>query len=507
MKKSVRSQRAFLVFALLLLVQWSIAQSVHKFAKEADQFVTQITNKIPELPSISIVVVKGDQPVFMKSYGYADIARKIKAQNNTPYYIASSTKSFMGMAAAILHHQGKVDLNTNLADGLSYIKFKPEVKAREVTLYDLLSHNSGLKNSFFGFRAAYSGYIDREEMDWVLENETRRKGERGKFEYTNLGYNIYTHMLDKKLGLPWQDVLNNLLFKPLNMKRTTAYISLAKKNGWQCAQPYFALGENGPEALYLKKTDNTMQSAGGLITTVEDMAHWLAFNMNNGKFNNKQVVPTEVIKNAHTSRAKLDGKGKPYRYTGYSLGWGNALYKGKKMLQHDGSYPGFKAHITMMPDEKIGMAILTNDRSIGGNVAYEISQFVYDWWLSKGENISNVEASIEIIKEKIAQIKERLGDAKKKQALIKWNLTEPLQRYVGTYFSKQMGKVEVTIVDGRLKITHGNLHSLTKPALAKNTVKVEMVPQRDWKVRFDVLPGNPAHSMNLDGDDFVRLNK
>ena len=507
MKKSVYSPKKFLLLMLLFLSQWGMTQSANEFSEKTNKFITKITDQIPELPSISIVVVKSDQVVFMKSYGYADIARKIKAQNNTLYYIASSTKSFLGMAAAILHYQGKIDLNTTLADGLPYIKFKPEVKAGEVTLRDLLSHKSGLKNSFFGFRAAYSGYVDRKEMDWVLEHETRRKGARGKFEYTNLGYNIYTHLTDKKLGIPWQDLLNQLLFKPLKMKHTTAYMSLAKKNDWPCAQPYFALGEYGPKALYLMKTDKTMQSAGGLITTVEDMAHWLAFNMNRGRFNRQQLVPAEVVKNAHTSWAKLDGKGKPYRYTGYSLGWGNARYKGKKMLQHDGSYPGFKAHITMMPDEKIGMAILTNDRSIGGTVAYEISQFVYDWWLSKGKETSNVEASIAIIKEKIAQIKERLNAEKKKQALIKWNLTEPLQHYVGTYFSKQMGKVEVTIVNEQLKITHGNLHSLTKPALAKNTVKVEMVPQRNWKVRFDVVRGKPAHSMNLDGDDFVRINK
>ncbi|OJJ14429.1 hypothetical protein BKI52_42355 [marine bacterium AO1-C] len=507
MKKSVPTQRALATLILLFLFQWSIGQNADQFAKEADQFITKITSQIPELPSISIVVVKGDQSVFMKSYGYADIARKIKAQNNTPYYIASSTKSFMGMAAAILDNQGKVSLNSTLADGLPYIKFKPEVKAEKITLRNLLSHTSGLKNSFFGFRAAYSGYIDRKEMDWVLANETRRKGEMGKFEYTNLGYNIYTHLTDKKLGLPWQEVLNNLLFKPLQMKRTTAYMSLAKKKGWQCAQPYFASGENGPEALYLMKADNTMQSAGGLITTVEDMANWLAFNMNEGKLHGKQIVPAKVLKTAHMSWAKLDGTGKPYRYTGYSLGWGNALYKGEKMLQHDGSYPGFKAHITMMPEQKIGIAILTNDRSIGGTVAYEISQFVYDWWLSQGKETSNVEVSIEIIKEKIAKIKQRRRAEQKKQALIKWNLTEPLQSYTGTYFSKQMGKVFVKVVDGMLKITHGNLHSLTKPAAAKNTVKVEMVPQRDWKVSFAIVPGKPAHKMNLDGDDFVRVEE
>ncbi len=84
-----------MAFCMLLGGQQSKAQNAKKFAKETDQLLKKITATFKELPSISVVVVKGDKPVFMNSYGYADIANKVKAKNNTPYYIASATKSFM----------------------------------------------------------------------------------------------------------------------------------------------------------------------------------------------------------------------------------------------------------------------------------------------------------------------------------------------------------------------------------------------------------------------------
>ncbi|EAY27086.1 beta-lactamase, putative [Microscilla marina ATCC 23134] len=491
--------------ALLFAACTSQAQNVEKFAKETDEFLTKFINTVKELPSISVVVVKGDRPVFMKSYGYADIAHKVKAQNNTPYYIASSTKSFMGMAAAILDHQGKVNLNATLAESMPSIKFDASVKADQVKLRDLLTHTSGIKNAYFGFRAAYSGNIDRKEMNWVLENKSGRRDEIGKYRYTNLGYNIYTHMTNKKLGIPWQDVLHNLLFKPLEMERTTAYMSLAEKNGWKYAKPYFALGENGPEELYLMKKDNTMQSAGGLITTVKDMANWLIFNINEGKFKGKQLVPAKVVRMAHSPLAKRKSDRRPYGSKGYGLGWENGTYQGKRVLQHDGGFAGFRTHVAFMPDTKVGITVLANDGMISGDLAHELSRFVFDWWLKGGKSSRKLNAFVKKTAKKVDKYRKRFAASKAKRAKRTWQLTEPLKHYIGVYYNQSLGKLYVKLKNGKLEVVHGNMHSIATPFVKENTIRVELVPGRGWVVGFKIAKGKKATELTVDGDVFKRV--
>jgi CubicO group peptidase (beta-lactamase class C family) len=493
------------VFMALFAQSVAQAQDAQQFAKKTDEFLTKITQMVKELPSISVVVVKDDRPVFMKSYGYADFANQVKAQTNTPYYIASSTKSFMGMAAAMLDHQGKVSLNASLAESMPYIKFDASVKADEVKLRDLLTHTSGIKNGYFSFRAAYSGNIDRKEMDWVLENKSGRRDEIGKYRYTNLGYNIYTHMTDKKLGTPWQDLLNEMLFKPLGMKRTTAYMSLAEKKGWKYAKPYFMLGKNSPEELYLMKKDNTMQSAGGLITTVEDMANWLIFNINEGKFKGKQLVPAEVVRMAHSPLSKHKSKRKPYGSVGYGLGWENGIYQGKRVVQHDGGFAGFRTHVAFMPDTKVGITVLVNDGWVGGGVAHELSRFVFDWWMNGGKSTRDLDAYIKATTKKVKKYRKFIADDKAKRAKRAWTLTEPLASYTGTYYSKSLGKVYVKLKNGKLEVSHGNMHAVAEPYPKENAIRLEMVPKRGWGIRFTIEKGEKASALNMDGDVFQRV--
>lgn len=481
------------------------AQSTARFKKEVHQFITQVTQHFKEIPGISLVVVKGDRPIFIKSYGYADIEHKVKAQNHTAYYIASATKAFTGMAAAILDHQGKINLETSLADGMTDIRFKPEVQADQIKLRDLLCHTSGLKNSYFGFRAAYSGNINRQEMDWVLANKTQRKNQLGKFEYTNLGYNIYTHMTDKKLGISWQDLLANLLFKPLKMKHTTAYMSLAKKAGWNYAKPYFGTGSKQPEVLYLMKKDNTMQSAGGLISSAEDMANWLIFNINQGRFKGKQIVPKIVVQKAHKSWATYHSKGSLFTNTGYGLGWAKGIFKDHSIHYHGGGFAGFRTHMSFMPDQKLGVTIFTNESSVGPSVITSIARFIYDWWLEKGVSAKSMNLRIANLRTKADKIQVKVQADLKQRAKRSMKLTAPLRNYVGTYYNRSMGNVIVTVKQGTLEITHGNMHALVEPYIKENTVRVELFPKRGWVVSFKASPEQKIIELNLDGDIFKRV--
>lgn len=153
---------------------------------------------------MSVAVVKDDKAIFVKSYGMANKTTGQKADNETLFYIASSTKSYMALAAALLDREGKIKLSdpiTMYAKGLNFKNAIPD----KVTIRDLLTHTSGLSNDPLTFRMAYSGESDPKEMARVFaEATTYDDAAYGKYKYDNLGYNIYAVLLRnhlKKIGV------------------------------------------------------------------------------------------------------------------------------------------------------------------------------------------------------------------------------------------------------------------------------------------------------------------
>jgi len=205
---------------------------------ELDAYIRKAMAAIPEIPSVAMVVVKDGKPIFMRAYGLANKETGTKADANTLYYIASSTKSYMALAAAILDREGKIKLSdpvTKYAPGVTFKNALPD----KVKVRDLLTHTSGLANEPLTWRVAYSGEIDDKDMLRVFaEGTTFDEKSYGKFAYTNLGYNIYALLVKLSLGKKWQDVLQEKVFGPLGLKQTSSYVSKMRAAKLMIADSY-----------------------------------------------------------------------------------------------------------------------------------------------------------------------------------------------------------------------------------------------------------------------------
>ena len=300
-----------LVLSPLSVCAQSTSQiSEKELAAELDAYIRRTMEAIPDLPSVAMVVVKDDKPIFMQAYGMANKESGIKADANTLYYIASSTKSYMALSAALLDREGKIKLSDPITKYLPGVTFKTPVPAT-VTVRDLLTHTSALGNDSLTWRVAFSGEIDDADLIKVLaEGTTFDEPKYGKYEYTNLGYNIYGMMLKASLNKKWQDVLQEKVFDPLGMKQTTAYVSKAKAKKLVVADAYlFDPSKESVIRSRLEKQDNNMQSAGGIVSSINDLGRWLSVNMNNGKLDGKQVIPADVMQAVRqTPRHHVAGK-------------------------------------------------------------------------------------------------------------------------------------------------------------------------------------------------------
>src|SRR5687767_8515051 len=120
--------------------------SEKEFTSELDAYIRKAMEAVPELPSVAMVVVKGDKPIFMQAYGLANKETGTKPDPNTLYYIASSTKSYMALAAALLDREGKIKLSDPVTKYAQGITFKAPIPEK-VTVQNLLTHTSALRNS------------------------------------------------------------------------------------------------------------------------------------------------------------------------------------------------------------------------------------------------------------------------------------------------------------------------------------------------------------------------
>ena len=136
------------------------------------------------------------------------------------------------------------------------------------------SVTSGIANQGLGWATAFSGVHDAGSLHaLVAQSRPDPDVPFGRFDYSNLGYNIASVWRDRIDAKPWQAQLQARIFAPLKMVHTTARTSEAEARGWTIAKPYAFVSVDRSVPLYLRKTDATMHAAGGMLSTAPDLAN------------------------------------------------------------------------------------------------------------------------------------------------------------------------------------------------------------------------------------------
>ncbi len=510
----MRPNRPALLFLLLPLVLPPLrpvgasadprpASDAAEFVAETDAWTTDALARLEVVPGAAMAVVVGNEIVLANGWGTADREANLPSTADTQFYIASATKPFTGLLAALLDERGEMDLQSSLASHLDGASMPAELRPDEVKLANLLSHTSGIDNGGIGFRVAYSGQHDAETLWSLIPRSTPMpEAPLGTYRYTNVGYNVYTMLLDRESGTPWQDRLQTEIFGPLGLARTTAYVSVGKEAGWPAAAPYFGLDPGGVIRVPLEKRDNTMQSAGGMMTTANDAARWLVFQVNEGRLDGDQLVDAEVVRRTQAKLAEFTERDPIFgEATGYGLGWEHASHAGHAVLAHGGGFPGFRSLLSFMPEAGIGVAFFVNEGSLGGELLVASVRRAYDWWL--GRDLSAHDARIDAAVKRLPQVREQMAAEAAKRAAREWHLSRPRAAYAGTYTSEVYGTVVVSETEGELNVRLGNLHCVPTAFEMPETMRVELVPGRGEVIAFEPAEG-AVERLVYDGETFTR---
>jgi CubicO group peptidase (beta-lactamase class C family) len=471
------------VGVLVCVADAALAQDREAFGAAMDAFAQRAMQRVEAAPGLAVAVVDERGLVHAAGFGVADVETGAPVTADTRFYIASATKSFTALSIAAMAQRGEVDMEATLADWAPPSGLPADI-AGKVTLTDLLSHRSGVDNAPIAFRVAYSGDWTPEIL-WRLTAETRpRDTPYGQFAYANAGYNLATVLMQRRWGRDWRDMVEAEVLTPLGMTQTTARIDEARSQGAVVTAGHFGRIPGQPERSSLQKTNATMQSAGGLISTAHDMAIWLEAQINDGRIGGRQVFPVGLVASTHAPQVAQDTTFGPYVRTGYGLGWQVGRYGDDALIHHFGNFSGSRAHVSFMPDRRLGVAVMVNEDAFSGDLADLVANYAYDWFAGLPDIEHVYDAKLD------ARIAERdrrrtgIAGALEARAKRPRTLSLPNAAYAGDYVNSAYGTLTIREAGDRLKVAIGVQQALADYLTEPEGLRVELTPFRGEGVVF-----------------------
>lgn len=297
-------------------------------------------------PSLSVAVVRDGEIVYQGAFGFEDIKASRQATPQSQYHVASVTKAFTASLAVILHDRGVVDLDQPvvryLPDNVS-ISTTPELGAT-ITLRQLASHTSGLPRAVPGRVQSVEGWYQLEPQRLYdhLANVKLESDPGTAEEYSNLGFGLLGHALERAADKPFDRLMLELVCDPLKLERTA--IQADDK-----LRPATGYG-HGSRFETKHSFKERLAASGGLVTSVEDLAKFVAAQMKPGVFSN------EMLDQLHTETKLSDGSA-----SGTALGWSvRSRESVGRILKKNGGRSNCSAWIGFAPDHGVGVAVVTN---------------------------------------------------------------------------------------------------------------------------------------------------
>jgi CubicO group peptidase (beta-lactamase class C family) len=493
-----------LVALLPFLAGCATAPSLREspLAGELDRDISRAVAALPAVPGLAVAVYSREGS-YVRAFGVTDVNTRAPATPDTAFYIASSTKPLTALALAQLAARGELDLDATLAAYAPDANFPAAVQPDKVTFRHLLSHTSGLENNPISFRVAFGGEHDPALL-WSLlaSSKANARAPLGKFSYTNVGYNIATLLTDRNLGLEWQTLLEREVFQPFGMTHASTSISKARAAGWSIALPHAWSPASGrSERIYMEKTDQTMQSAGGVIMSARDAHRWLEGMVEDGRIAGKQVVPAAIVQATRQPLADLDENQDGFTRKHYGLGWYLGSYREEAALLHFGGFPGARAHVSYLPERHVGVAVFINDGSVSAPMIDLVAKLIYDRVLARSDALETFDAAVTKL---ATEGPARFVAAQNARASRPWTLSRPHSAYAGAYFSPEMGTMEIAIAGTDISARIGLLRAVGTPHTDRDAIRVEFAPGQGEAVRFEMGEGEQPPALNFGGVRFTR---
>ena len=401
------------------------------------------------MPGLAIAVVKDGEVILQKGYGLREAGLPDKVDAETLFAIGSTSKAFTSAAIGTLVDAGKLEWDTPVTKVWPEFKLADPWVTKEIRVSDLMANHSGL--SALSEMLWYGTGFDRAQIMERLPFVPIDEGFRYQFQYRNVMFLAAGELIPRVDGRSWDDYLRDVLFRPLGMKRTfPTEAGIGKMDN--VAQPH-VIDYHGAAWPVPYRDMHNIGPAGSIISNVADLANWMRMHLAQGKFGDKQILKPETLAFIHRSQTPLGTTGPngaplspPAELPAYCLSWVTQSYRGTRIVWHNGGIDGMSAWIGLLPDDGIGVAILTNLEN--ADLRKAVFYHVVDAMTGKAP----LELEPELLKARDEALAARDAAEKAWMALAAKPLTPPLplKELAGTYRNPALGEVRIELENGAL---------------------------------------------------------
>ncbi|NNC83839.1 MAG: beta-lactamase family protein, partial [Flavobacteriales bacterium] len=453
----MKTNNCFLLVLLFLLQTTFLSAQTFR-----PEMIAQIDSLVPDAvndttPGCLIALVHKGETILAKAYGKANLAYGIDNDHRMVYNIGSVSKQFLGYAFAMLHDQGRLDLDDPVG---KYLDDWPEFE-QEVTLRHILTHTSGYREAYtmsnLAGRIVGQDYLSRDECLEVVRRQPALEFEPGsRYTYNSTAWVILAEVLEEVTGTPADDWVTRHILEPLGMEATEieSYVGEVIPNA---AESYYV--EEG-QGYVNAESNRAIFGAAEVYSNLEDLSKWI----NNYR---TALIGGKAVQELFTQAYMLSNG----TSADYGLGIGISEYRGTERWRHGGSHEAFLTMLSYYPEHDLGIIILSNYGGRG--------------WISESD---------------VADI--LLADVlePEKQSPVKGIKMHPkaLQRFVGNYLRDTRNRtMEISVSEDSLTI-NGRRKLIP---IGKN-----LFSSGDGEARYRFDPsadGGQRLTIRIDGGDYI----
>ena len=316
--------------------------------------------RIWNIPGLAVTVVKDGQVVVSQGFGVKAVGKPEPVDGNTLFLIASNSKLFTGTAISQLVEEKKLKLDDPVRKYLPDFRLYDSVSTRLVTVRDLMGHHFGTK-TFQGDFTFWDSNLSRAEILQKVRYLKPTGLFRQQYGYSNYGFLAAGEIIPAATGgTTWQDFVQQRLLTPLGMANSYPSTAGASQRA-NIALPYTTAF--GPlTRVPFDEVDN-FGPAASLVSNVNDLGHWLRFQLDSGKYNGQRIMPWATLRRTREGNTLVSASKSPIypsHFRTYGLGVFSADYNARQIFWHTGGANGFVTNVCFVPEENLGLAVLTN---------------------------------------------------------------------------------------------------------------------------------------------------
>jgi CubicO group peptidase (beta-lactamase class C family) len=330
-----------------------------------------------DVPGVAVAVVKDDEVLLAEGYGVRERGKPEPVDQETIFNVGSTSKAFTAAAVALLIDDGKLNWDDRVIDHLPWFQLSDPWVTREMRVRDLLCHRVGIAPGRFVRQMA----SDRQDLVRRLRSLPVVDSFRSIYRYNNEMLITAGQLVTEVSGTTWEVFVQQRILEPLGMRRSRpnvqAWLDTDNRATPHCQMAPGSPAEPIPWRYYIEYR-GLAEPSGGMHTSARDITNWMRLHLAGGVHDGKRLISETQMEEMHRPQMLVpydpeyffyyDLYPKPERteHEAYGLGWHISDFRGRRMLSHGGANPGFRAFQALLPDDRIGVFVLSNqDRFTG----------------------------------------------------------------------------------------------------------------------------------------------